>query len=490
MSTRLLADARPDMLASPPKIPVWRRVRARRWEATSRVVLAVTAFVAPLAVSAGVAVALGDADASARSLRPAWGVLALTFAVMVLALGGRVEAFRRFTGVLGTISRMYVALGFACWVGTVVDARGANALDADHLVWVWLLTPPVLVVTQTLVLRALRHPTERVLIVGSGLAGSRLRDVVLRQPESRVELVGYVDAAEAPGLTGAQRLGGLEDLPLVVRRLAVDRVVVAFTAERDGELAGHLRELDGTGVRIDVVPRFFELVGPSVRTQPFGPIGLVSVPTPSISRATVVTKRALDLVVALVTLAVAAIPMAVIALLIRLDDGAPVLFRQDRVGYRGRPFRIVKFRTMRAGAEDLLTARLAELRAQGYSVDEANDLLKQQHDPRVTRVGRFLRASSLDELPQLLNVLRGEMSIVGPRPLPLYEADAVQGWQHRRHDVRPGITGLWQVLGRSETAWNERMALDYLYVRRLSVEEDLRILARTARTVVVRSGAR
>ena len=179
--------------------------------------------------------------------------------------------------------------------------------------------------------------------------------------------------------------------------------------------------------------------------------------------------------------------MLAVAIAIRVQDGKPVLFRQTRVGQWGRSFEIVKFRTMVQGADETQASELIE--AGPDAIADVAETLKHQSDAWITPVGHFLRRTSLDELPQLWNVLKGDMSLVGPRPLRRYEVDALTDWQFTRQEVRPGITGLWQILGRSEIDWDERMQLDYSYVRHWSFERDLAILARTAGVVLSRRGA-
>jgi lipopolysaccharide/colanic/teichoic acid biosynthesis glycosyltransferase len=197
-------------------------------------------------------------------------------------------------------------------------------------------------------------------------------------------------------------------------------------------------------------------------------------------------KRALDLFGAAALLAVLAVPLVLIALLVRVDGG-PALFAHRRIGRGGVPFRCLKFRTMVPDAEARLAALLATdpaARAEWEATRKLRD------DPRITRIGRFLRASSLDELPQLINVLRGEMSLVGPRPVPEAELAACYGAAAEHYkSVRPGITGLWQVSGRSDTSYADRVALDVAYVTRPSLREDLRILLRTPLVVLFRRGA-
>ena len=195
----------------------------------------------------------------------------------------------------------------------------------------------------------------------------------------------------------------------------------------------------------------------------------------------------MDIVVSATMLTLTAPIMLAVAIAIRLDDGKPVLFRQTRIGRNGRPFEILKFRTMTQGADKQQVSELIDEGADAIAA--VSDAMKRQSDAWITPVGHFLRRTSLDELPQLWNVLRGDMSLVGPRPLRQYEVDALTDWEITRQEVRPGITGLWQILGRSDIRWNERMQLDYSYVRHWSFVKDVAILARTAAVVLARKGA-
>jgi lipopolysaccharide/colanic/teichoic acid biosynthesis glycosyltransferase len=194
------------------------------------------------------------------------------------------------------------------------------------------------------------------------------------------------------------------------------------------------------------------------------------------------TKRAVDLAVSLLFV-LATLPfLLIIALLIKLTSPGPVFFRQLRCGREGKPFRIFKFRTMRLGAEQ-----------ERGDLEQVNDvdgpLFKMKEDPRVTRIGRILRATSLDEFPQLLNVIKGDMSLVGPRPFVIAEADRIDGWAARRFDVRPGMTGLWQVSGRNDLPFDELQRLDYAYVASWSLWWDLKIIWQTPGSVLRRRGA-
>jgi exopolysaccharide biosynthesis polyprenyl glycosylphosphotransferase len=234
-------------------------------------------------------------------------------------------------------------------------------------------------------------------------------------------------------------------------------------------------------VKVSVLPGVFDAIGSGVEVDDVEGVTVLGMSPPVLSRSSRVLKRSMDIVGALVLLLLTAPIQLLIVLAIRLDDGGPVLFRQRRVGRWDRRFQVFKFRTMCVDAE----AKRAQLLA--MSKDPGWLLL--DDDPRVTRVGRFLRHTSLDELPQVWNVLRGEMSLVGPRPLMEADAKQLTGWSRSRLDLKPGVTGLWQVLGRTSIPFEEMVKLDYLYVTNWTLWNDVRLLLRTFPVVFARRGA-
>jgi exopolysaccharide biosynthesis polyprenyl glycosylphosphotransferase len=283
------------------------------------------------------------------------------------------------------------------------------------------------------------------------------------------------------GAGGPPYLGETSRLDELLARNEVDRVIVAFSGSGDEQLLKTLRDCDRHGVDVDIVPRFFDLIGLRPRVVSLGGLTLISASPHPVGGAARSIKRAMDLVVSGLTLVIFAPLLVAIAVAIVAEDGRPVIFRQERVGRHGRTFMVAKFRTMRVAERDEVE--------RSRPIEEVVEAVKRAGATRVTRVGDFLRRTSLDELPQLWNVLVGEMSLVGPRPLRPFEVDALERWQMRRQDVRPGVTGLWQVLGRSDVQWGERMQLDYSYVRHWSVLADLRILLRTVPAVLRKRGA-
>jgi exopolysaccharide biosynthesis polyprenyl glycosylphosphotransferase len=327
---------------------------------------------------------------------------------------------------------------------------------------------------------------QRTVIVGSGLVADRLADRLDRHAEFGLETIGLVDD-DVHTLNGTQRLpklGSLDQLDQVLDECEVDRVIIAFSRASHQQLLSCIRVCRDHRVAVDIVPRLFELLDGAQSLNQIGGLPLLSIGATPLSRPSRAAKRGLDIVFASVLLILASPFLIAIAIAIRLDSRGPVLFRQVRAGRGESQFELFKFRSM---YED------AEARKEEYEkANEANDgvMFKIKRDPRITRVGSFLRRTSLDELPQLINVLRGEMSLVGPRPLILKEARyAAQTWHARRLDLRPGITGLWQVSGRSDLPFQEMVRFDYQYVSGWSLARDVEILLATIPVVLSGRGA-
>jgi exopolysaccharide biosynthesis polyprenyl glycosylphosphotransferase len=321
---------------------------------------------------------------------------------------------------------------------------------------------------------------QNTVIVGTGEVGQTLARKLLQHPEYGINLVGFVDVYPKPlplGLDHLSVLGDLDDLPEIVRLLDIERVIVSFTRDTaKGQLA-FMRTLAEHDVQIDVVPRFFQLINTSIDLHAVEGLPLMGLRPARLARSTRLLKRALDLILTAVALVLLAPLFVLVAVAIKLDSQGPVFFRQTRVGLASKPFRIWKFRTMQVDADE----RKAQVAHLNKHLRPGGDprMFKIENDPRVTRLGGLLRRSSLDELPQLFNVLRGEMSLVGPRPLILEEDAHVTDWAQRRLDLKPGITGVWQVLGRDGIPFEEMVRLDYLYVTSWSLGGDLRLLLRT-----------
>jgi exopolysaccharide biosynthesis polyprenyl glycosylphosphotransferase len=330
---------------------------------------------------------------------------------------------------------------------------------------------------------------QNTVIVGAGEVGQLVARKLLQHPEYGINLVGFVDdqpKERRDDLGHLALLGGIDCLPGAVDVLDVERVIIAFSNDRREDMVDLVRDLNELNVQVDIVPRYFDVLSAGVDLHSVEGLPLIGLRAPGLSRSSQFLKRGLDLIGAGAGLVVLAPLFAFVATAIKLDSAGPVVFRQLRMGARGETFSILKFRTMSVDAE----ARKKEVAHLNRHARRGGDprMFKVDDDPRVTRVGRVLRRLSIDELPQLWNVVRGEMSLVGPRPLILEEDAHVTDWAERRLDLKPGITGIWQVLGRDGIPFEEMVRLDYLYVTSWSIADDLRLLLRTI-PVVVRRGA-
>jgi exopolysaccharide biosynthesis polyprenyl glycosylphosphotransferase len=274
-----------------------------------------------------------------------------------------------------------------------------------------------------------------------------------------------------------------DDVGHMLRAAEVDHLMVQLNQDliSQEEIAELMRTCHRARIRFGTFPREKSLLPPGVDVNHVEGTGFLSYHPPVLSRSSMIIKRAMDLMIALPLLVVLAIPMAVIAMAIKLGDGGSVLFSQTRVGKDGKRFQLLKFRTMVPDA-DAMVAELME-----KSLDP--DWLVMAEDPRITLVGHFLRRSSVDELPQLWNVVRGDMSLVGPRPLPVRDDAEVRGWGRHRLDCVPGITGWWQVLGRNNIPFREMVEIDYAYVTSWSFWGDFKLLVRTIPVVLGRRGS-
>lgn len=324
---------------------------------------------------------------------------------------------------------------------------------------------------------------ERVLIVGAGEMGRAVMRTFAARPDLGYRVVGFVDDNPAKGDLGRFRaLGRLDDVRYIIKAERVDELIITLSWANHKQIMQLVRAAEKLGVRARVVPDFFQLSINRLDFSDIDGIPLLGIKEASIPRAGRWVKRGLDLLLAGLSLIVGAPLMGLIALLIRLETPGPIFFRQERVGEHGRPFLIYKFRSMRRGAE--------EEKEQLEALNEADGpLFKIKNDPRITRVGRWLRRSSLDELPNLFNVLRGEMSLVGPRPALPAEVAQYEPWHRQRLEVSPGMTGLWQISGRSHLSFEEGCLLDIYYIENWSLGMDVTILLRTLPHVLLREGA-
>jgi exopolysaccharide biosynthesis polyprenyl glycosylphosphotransferase len=322
---------------------------------------------------------------------------------------------------------------------------------------------------------------RRALLVGSGKHIDAVAHAISGRSRTRVELVGYISLTPRPD-NGLRSVGQLDDLPQVLIRERVQEVIIAdpdFPQERALELVDlcHRR-----GVTVHVAPSTMEILAERADFVPGQTVPLFTLRPPVFEGIDYALKRTFDLVLSTIGLFLLSPILFIIAIAIRLNSKGPAIYRSVRPGMAGRPFYCFKFRTMREHS-DQIQADLEPLN------EKSGAIFKIRDDPRLTKVGRFLRRFSLDELPQLANVVLGEMSLVGPRPLPMRDFEKLEEWHKKRYLVLPGITGLWQVSGRADLDFDDLVRLDFVYLERWSVFLDLSILLKTIPAVFSRRGA-
>ena len=367
------------------------------------------------------------------------------------------------------LARGYILIAFPLGVVTLIFSR-----------WIW---------RQWLAIERKRgNYSSTVLLVGSSSSAIHISRELARQPQAGYRVVGAcVYEQVPPGLlegTDVPVLGSFDDVHCALETTGADTVVITSSQNLPPERVRRLSwSLEPGRQHLVVAPNLIDVGGPRIHTRPVSGLPLIHVETPTYDGRKRFTKRLFDILVSSVLIVILSPFLAFIAVLVKASSPGSVLFRQERVGVNGVRFRMLKFRSMVDDAEQ----RLAPLQG---SRDAGNAILfKLKDDPRVTPIGRFLRRFSLDELPQLFNVVRGQMSVVGPRPPLADEVDRYESDVHRRFLVKPGVTGLWQVSGRSNLSWEDSVRLDLYYVENWSLVSDVLILARTARAVLTRDGA-
>ncbi len=319
---------------------------------------------------------------------------------------------------------------------------------------------------------------SRTVVVGQGRHALELERHLASHSFAGFEVVGRV----APPVEGASVDGWLDDTERTLVELSADAVAVAELSGIDSDLVRRLSwRLEGPRMDLMVSPAMSDLAGPRLSVRPAAGLPLLHLDEPQLNGPKALVKRAVDVIGGALILVLLSPVLLVVALLVWATSPGPVFYRQQRVGRNGRPFDFFKFRTMVVGADDLRDDII------GTPDDDISE--RYRCDPRITRVGRVLRRWSIDELPQLANVLTGRMSLVGPRPLLVDELPLLVDTDHRRHMTKPGLTGLWQVSGRKEVDWEERMRLDLWYVENWSPALDLVIVLRTVRAVISGHGA-
>lgn len=365
-------------------------------------------------------------------------------------------------------------------------------LSRGFVLLTFLLGTPMLLAERYLARKVLHRMRRsgrmlhRVVAVGGPSAIEELVEVLERERYAGYEICGACVPRGIPvdeGDLSVPHLGTVADTRRVCDEVGADTVLVARGGyASSADLRRIAWDLEGSDIDLVVVPSLTDVAGPRIHMRPVAGLPLLHVEGPQADEAGGIAKRTFDFFGASLGLLAISPLLLLVVLLIKLEDGGPVLFRQKRIGLEGEPFDCFKFRSMHVDADK----REEELRSQN---NHEGALFKMEEDPRVTRIGRFIRRYSIDELPQLLNVAKGEMSLVGPRPQQQWEVETYDDAMRRRLLVRPGMTGLWQVSGRSSLSWNEAVRLDLYYVDNWSMLTDLLIITKTVKAVIGRHGA-
>lgn len=447
----------------------------RRMLVLADVVAIVGAFVLTVAVSQ-------------RSVQLTWaGIAAVPILVVCAKLTGlydRDETLLRKTTLdeAPKLLQLATLCALVAWLTGGLLVRGQ--LDRHEAMVLWLALAAFLLLVRTVsraVSLRLADP-ERCLFIGDEMSAETIRAKLTGHGGVKAEVVAHLDLDKvAPWSTDSFSEARLAEIRDLAQTLDVHRAIIAPRSVDAGEMLNLVRTLKAVGVRVSVLPRLLEVVGSSVEFDDLHGVTVMGVRRFDLTRSSAAFKRAFDLFGASLGLLAVSPLLLVIAVAIKLDSRGPVFFRQLRVGRHGQRFYMLKFRTMVPDAE----AMKDSLRDRNEAME---GLFKIAEDPRVTRVGRLLRRSALDELPQLWNIVRGEMSLVGPRPLVLDEDQRIAGWHRRRLELMPGMTGPWQILGPARVPLREMVAIDYLYVANWSLWSDIKILLRTIPHVLGRRG--
>jgi exopolysaccharide biosynthesis polyprenyl glycosylphosphotransferase len=461
----------------------------------------------------------GAATPSRSSVLLAMTAIAVT--VLVVQLLGLYDKDRERADhtTADEIFTVFQAVTLSTWLVLAASFVSHSALsDPRGIVILWGLASTLMLcarVAARAVGRRQRSHVQRTVILGAGEVGLWVAQKLIRNPHLGLDLVGFVGGQPREHKAkpaGLPLLGGLEELGDVMQMHAVERLIVAFSGDSDAQMLQAIRGLGDYPVQVDIVPRLFETVGPNADMHLLEGLPLIGITRARRSPPALALKRIVDIAVSAAALLVLSPLVALIAIGVKLDSRGPVLYLGERVGRSGRRFRLCKFRTMRSDAcrgEQYGAERAEELFAEIMRDParraEFERVRKLRDDPRVTKFGALLRRTSLDELPQLVNVIRGDLSLVGPRPVTAYEFDtfdlSARGRPEYGDDMaslhrppgyweldslRPGVTGYWQVMARSNVSYEERLRLDMTYVTSWSLKLDLQIVARTLRVLIGR----
>ncbi len=482
-------SATPDELPLAEAVAVRPSFSERAWRVGQAIVHRDSTFRRSLAladVSALAAALALAALVAGGTLEPA-AILALPAIVLVSKLMGLYDRdanlLRRSTlDEVPALFQLSTIATLVVWLagGAIVD----GGLDATAVLALWGSLFVLMMSLRAFARELARRlsPIERCLFVGDARSEDEFRHKLAASRGAKAEVVGWVPVEDAPppGANGSWAARLVPRIGELAVEHAAHRVVLAPGPGASEELVNSIRQIKDAGLKVSVLPRHARVAGSALALDRLDGLTLLGVQRFHITRSSRVVKRGFDLIGATIGLVVLSPLLAAIALAVRLDSRGPIVFRQRRAGLDGEPFEMLKFRSMVEGAEEQLDELVAR--------SDADGTFKLLADPRVTRVGRILRRYSLDELPQLVNVVRGEMSLVGPRPLPLDEDERIEGWHRRRLELRPGITGPWQILGPARVPLREMANLDNQYVADWSLWTDVRILLLTIPHVLGRRG--
>jgi exopolysaccharide biosynthesis polyprenyl glycosylphosphotransferase len=482
--------------------PILRNAAPAAWLAPRRLLVSLDSFSASAAYLVAYAL-LPYRDVYEPRARLAHGLTLLAIALLVLVLlfrDGQYSSHRRLARLADTVSlsrslliAYLVVMGASYATGGFFTGYGSQSraiVFGDLAVlFVLMLAARLAVRRYQLGLFSRGEAVRRVLVVGSGEAAAEFTHFLEKRPWLGIRCAGSVSArledgegAEASGASPLQRLGDLTQAKRLFREQKADEFVLALDAPEQHLLPAVAHALRGEGLPFRIVPSLFECTYQNTCLLDYAEVPTIELAVDPLDRAQGAFKRACDLLVAGLALVVASPMLLVIAGFIKATSPGPVIFSQERVGRNGRPFKLHKFRTMYIDAETRLQELLEQNEAQG-------PMFKMKEDPRITRLGRLLRRTSLDEFPQFFNVLFGEMSVVGPRPPLVREVEQYQTEHLCRLKGRPGITGLWQVSGRSALSFEQMVQLDRHYLENWSISLDLQIIAKTFWVVLARDGA-
>lgn len=328
---------------------------------------------------------------------------------------------------------------------------------------------------------------KKVLIVGAGRLAKEIYRIVQTDQHVEYKIVGLINypKIERKDWTEFENIPvfeSIDNLREIIQKLQINEIIMTKVPEASGQMLDIITQAEKAGVAFKIIPDVLGLITTRSTLDNIFGLPVLTLKKIQLRGANALFKRCLDIIVAATILAIIAAPMILIAIIIKIDSPGPVFYRQPRMGHKGNKFTFMKFRSMVADADDRLKEVIHMNERQG-------PVFKMKNDPRITKFGKFIRHYSLDELPQFLNVLKGDMSIVGPRPQVLWEASHYDEWAKRRLMVLPGITGLWQVSGRSNLSYEEMIKLDIYYIENWSVWLDIEIILQTFPTVLFARGA-